>query len=92
MTSLKRMLCIPIVKLNYLNLVVHTVFDRCQELMYFPRLCKIFPGTLLNLLQCPGYLCSLSGNQKANQPSQIRLLFYDTVSQKYELDMIDKSE
>lgn len=68
MTSPKRMSRVPVVKLNYLELVVHTVPDRCQEVMYFPQLFKIFPGTPLHLLQCPGCPDSQSGNLKANPP------------------------
>lgn len=71
--------------MNYLELVVHTLSDRCQELMYFPQIFKAFPSTLLSLLQRPGCLGSLSGNQKANQLHQIRFFFSATVSQKYEL-------
>lgn len=66
--------------MNCLELVGHTASDRCQELMYFPQLFKIFPGTLLSSLQYAGCLGSPSGNQKANQLYQIRSFFYATVS------------
>lgn len=92
MTSPKRMSCVPVVKLNYLELVVHTVPDRCQEVMYFPQLFKIFPGTLLHLLQCLGCPGSWSENWKAHPPFQTRSFFYASVSQHYELDIIDTFE
>lgn len=40
-----RMSHIPIVKLNYFELVVHTVSDRCQDSLCFPQLSKRLPGT-----------------------------------------------
>lgn len=58
--------------MNHLELVVHTLSDRCQELTYFPQLFKAFPSTLSSLLLCLGCLGSLSGNQKSNQLHQIR--------------------
>lgn len=61
---------------NWLELVVHTMSDTCQELIHFTQLFKRFPGTLLGSLQCLGCLGSLSGNQKAINPisNQILLL------------------
>lgn len=82
---------VPVVKLNYLERVVHTVSDRCRELMYFPQPLKVFSGTLSNSLQCPGCLGSRSGNQNAKQPFQSRL-FCAAVSQRQGSDITDTEQ
>lgn len=93
MTSPRRLPSIPIVKLSYCELEVHTVSDRCQELMYnsFLKYLEEFLALFWICCNVQGASAHCLGTWKV-QSSEIKFFLYATASPKCELNVIFKSE